>query len=357
MKLLFVVNADPAQLAGGAIALASVRYRAAMPAAGLRALGWDVDVISLDQVLDPAFQFTGDAIVLAQPKEDRLLRGDLLPGLGSFIQRHRAAGVRLLIDVSDLKVGEPYLAHIGRGLRNPAAIALCRQFYPALLRAADLVVVPTAVLGEHIQLHAGSHIRFAAVGDTVEVAAAPVRFAPDAAGPLRLLWFGFFGAHAAALARFCLTDMPRLAALRPLHLTMLCEAPAAAQIPRLHELAKGSGEIAFQPWSVPALEAALAACDAAVFPIDQESEVSVGKSNNRALQALQAGRAIFAHPIASYRELQEYGVIADDLVPGIAAALADPAACVARTAAGQAYVAAQYSPAAIAQRWADVIRS
>ena len=109
-KVLFVTNAAPAVLAAGEIPLASVRYRATMPAAALRALGWQVDVISLEQALDPACHHDAATIVLAQPKEDRVVQPGFLAALGGFIQRHREAGARLLLDVSDLKVGEPYQA-------------------------------------------------------------------------------------------------------------------------------------------------------------------------------------------------------------------------------------------------------
>jgi len=355
MKALFVVNAAPSELASGAIQLASVRYRAAMPAVELRQSGWQADVVALDAVLRPDFQSDADVIVLAQPKENRLLQPDLLPGLGAFIQRHRAAGARLLVDVCDLKVGAPYVAYITQMLKQAAAGEVCRQFYPGLLRAADGIVVPTQALADRIADYLGQGLTFSVIGDPVEVAPAPVRFAPDPVGLLRLLWFGFFGVHAGAVAGFCLRDLPRLTAKRPVTLTLLCEAQVERLLPKLRA-DSGGAEIAYIPWSVPALETALAAADAVVFPIDHGSDSAVGKSNNRALQALQAGRAIFAQPIASYRELDAYGVIAEDLVPGIEAALVDPEACRARTALGQAYVAAHYAPAAIARLWADVLK-
>ncbi|WP_428248119.1 hypothetical protein [Ferrovibrio sp.] len=357
MKLLFVVNAAPAVLAGGEISLASVRYRATMPAAALRDLGHDVTVVALDSVLAPDFRFAGDAIVLAQPKEDRVLREGLIPGLGSFIQVHRQAGIRLLIDVCDLKVGPHYAAHISGILRQPAQVEICRQFYPVLMRAADTLVVPTEILAQRLAEHIGSDLRFGVVGDPVEVARAPVRFAPQADAPLNLLWFGFFGGHARALAQFCQDDLPRLAALRPVSLTLLCEQNAVAHLDRLRGLAQGAVPIEWQPWSVPGLQQALAACDAVLLPIDHAADIAVGKSNNRALQALWAGRAVFAHPIASYRELDGFAIIGADLVAGLKAALDDPAACIARMRAGQAYVAETYTPEAIGRRWEKLLKA
>lgn len=355
MKILFVTNAAPAALAGDAIALASVRYRATLPAAALCQLGWQAEVVSIEQALDPGFRYAGDAIVLAQPKEDRVVRGDLLPALGGFIQRQREAGIRLLLDVCDLKVGEPYQAQIGGILRDAKQAALCVHFYPALMRVADRIVVPTPVLAQRIAEHVCASFHFSVVGDPVEVAAAPVRFAPQPDAPLRLLWFGFFGAHAPAVAKFCREDLPRMAAIRPVEFTLLCEANAARHRDALAALAGPGVALRFAPWSVPALEVALAACDATVFPIDLAADTAVGKSNNRALQALQAGRAVFAHPLASYRELDAYAGIAEDLVPAMADALKQPAACLARTKAGQAHVAAHFSPAAIARQWMDVL--
>jgi hypothetical protein len=348
MRIRFCTFAPAATMAGGDSDLASLRYRALLPAAALRAAGHDACVLGVEQWAMPDTDLAAaDAIVLTQPKEGVLLQPAQRQAISALAA---AAGDRLTVDVCDLKLGETFLSQIRRQ-RGADLAAGCADFYPALLGRAPRLVAASATLAGQLRAHLPS-AEPAVIGDVVEVAPAPVRFAP---GPrLGLLWFGFFGAHAAALHRFCQHDLPQIARQSEAHLTLLCEPLAPGLLDSLRGKTSGL-PVAALPWSVPALQAALADCDAVVLPFDHASELVRGKSNNRALQALQAGRAVFAHPLDSYRELESFIALSDDLPQAIAAALADPAGTAARTAAGQAHVAAHFSPAAIARRWLAVL--
>lgn len=352
MRVLFVANAPAEEVRAGNIRMASLRYRASMPVAELLRTGFDARLEHVGAILAPEYEADADCIVLAQPKENILLAPNFLAGFLAFIQRSRAAGRRIALDVCDLKIGEPYLHYI-ETLHGADVAAVCRQFYPAILRAADLVVTPTDALALRLRQWIGGGA-FAVVPDPVEVQTRPVRFDPAPGRPLRLLWFGYFGSHAAPVGQFCRTVLPQLAQGRDVSLLLLAEEQAEGPIQRLMPEA-APALLQYQPWSLPALDAALAECDAAVMPLDYETESAVGKSNNRALQALYAGRPVFAHPIASYLELSAYGFIGPDLLAGLRAALADPETCRRRTEAGQRYVAETYGIAAIGSRWAKIL--
>ena len=353
MKVLFVVHAPAAELAGGEIKLASVRYRAAMPVAELRRMGLQAELLSTEQATAPGFLSDADIVVLAQPKESIFADGAPLGGLLKFIQGVKAAGKKLVVDVCDLKLGEPYCAYIA-SLHGPGVADACRRFYPALLRMADAVVTPTAALGQRLRSYLPELRNAAIVADPIEVPLGEAAFAPDTGRPLQLLWFGFFGMHAAPVAAFCRDELPGLAAERPVHFTVMAGPEAENPVMALASSAHPA-MLRFQTWSVPALGQALQACDAVVLPLDYRTDSAVGKSNNRALQALYAGRPVFAHPIESYRELAAYCSISEDLSGAIRAALADPQACLDRTKAGQDYVARHYSIQAIAAAWSEVI--
>lgn len=359
MKVLFVVHAPTAELAGGEIKLASIRYRAAMPVAELRRIGLQADLLSVEQVVAQHGAAAGslpdaDIVVLAQPKESIFSDGAPLGGLLKFIQSVKATGKKLVVDVCDLKLGEPYCAYIA-GLHGPVVADACRRFYPALLRMADAVVTPTAALGARLRSYLPELRETAIVADPIEVPQGAAAFAPESGRPLRLLWFGFYGMHAAPVTAFCRDELPGLAAERSVHFTVMAGPEAEMPVLALGAAAKPAA-IQFQTWSVPALGQALQACDAVVLPLDYRTDSAVGKSNNRALQALYAGRPVFAHPIDSYRELADYCSISEDLSGAIGAALADPQACLQRTRAGQDFVARRYSIQAIGAAWAETIR-
>ncbi len=345
MRIRFCTFLPGATIAAGHSDLASLRYRALLPAAALREAGHDARVLGLEEWAAPdAALATADAVILTQPKEGALLQPAQVQAIGAL---GAAIGDRLIVDVCDLKLGDDFITHI-RQHRGAELAAGCAGFYPALLGRAGRIIAASTTLATQLRDYLpAADIRV--IGDVVEVAAAPVRFAP--AAPLRLLWFGFFGAHAAALHRFCAEDLPALARRQTVQLSLLCEPLGAPLLNSLRTKAAPADLLA-SAWSVPALQQALAACDAVVLPFEHDNALVRGKSANRALQALQAGRAVFAHPLDSYRELAAYVAISDSLPQAVLDACADPAPVVARTAAGQAHVAAHCSPAAIARLWA-----
>lgn len=349
--ILFATFASPAECAAGQFLSASIRYRAAMPAAGLRAAGIAADLISIHDCLARGFATDAATVVVAQPKE-HALGGGFAEKLLAFVARQKDQGKRVAIDVSDLKLGADHAAWVEQRA-GKAMAQYVAGFYRSLLGQADLLLTPTAYLAERLRHHLGPGIACAVVGDAVEVAAQAPRFVPPER--LALLWFGTFQVHWPALARFCHDVLPALSVRHPLTLTFVCEAPSEEAMAALNALVSPRLGFRHVSWSLLALNDALGGCDLVALPFDRGSELALGKSNNRALQALQAGRAVAAHPIPSYEELRDFIALDDDLGTAIESLLADPAGTLARTARGQDYVATRYSPAAIARRWREAL--
>lgn len=351
---LFIPFAAASELAAGNVALASARYRALLPAGALRAGGHAVDLRDFAHVLQARMADPARLTVIMQPKEQILL-GDIAagywPALLAHVARQQAAGYRVALDVSDLKLGNAYLASL-QGRLPPDAIAAASREYPALARAADFLVVPTEALAQALRAELGPGTPIHVIPDPVEVPRGAPRFAPLPGDALRLLWFGTFRSHADAVLDMLRRDLatPPL----PVTLTLVCEAIAPEARAALRQAAGGI-PLHHQPWSVETLGTALAACDAVLLPFRTESALVAGKSNNRALQALQAGRLFLAHDIESYRSLAAFGHVGPDLGAGLRRALGDPAGVLAGITAGQQHLDAHYTPAAIARRWAALL--
>lgn len=346
MDILFAPNITASELRAGDWRLASTRYRAAIPAAELARLGLAVEHRPMEHFFRPGADCAAGALVLAQPKAPIVRIGAMLTDYIGNFERFAAAGGKLVIDVCDYKFGPEY-----GPLLEKMFGAEGRQAYETLLRrlfaAARLVTVPTAFLAEQMRGSGVWNGPITVIGDPIEVARGTARFAPG--WPLNLLWFGTYGVHRRAMEGFIGGDLPRLARQGDVMLHLVCEpnAPLPAPPPgvRLRQSA----------WSLPAMNEALAACDLVAIPFERGAAETLGKSNNRALQALYAGRAVAAHPIPSYSEMAGQLLLGDDLAETIAAALGDPPTVTAMIAAAQEAVAERYAPEAIGRAWRDAI--
>lgn len=346
MDILFAPNITAAELRAGDWRLASTRYRAAIPAAELSRLGFQVEHRPMEHFFRAGAEMAARALVLAQPKAPIVRIGAMLSDYIANFERFAAGGGKLVIDVCDYKFGPEY-----GPLLEKMFGADGRRAYEALLRrlfaAARLVTVPTAYLAEQMR---GSGVwagPITVIGDPIEVARGTPRFAPGR--PLNLLWFGTYGVHRRAVEGFVSGDLPRLAKAGEVKLHLVCEpnAPLPAPPTGVH--------VRQTAWSVPAMNTALAACDLVTIPFEREAAETLGKSNNRALQALYAGRAVAAHPIPSYSEMAGQLLLGDNLADTIEAALSDPRSVEDMIAAAQAKVASHYAPEAIGRAWRDAI--
>jgi len=114
-------------------------------------------------------------------------------------------------------------------------------------------------------------------------------------------------------------------------------------------------EFVFTEWSLASTWQALERCDFVLLPHARRDPWVQGKSHNRLVAAIAAGRLALASPIPSYLELKEYAWVDDDLAGGIAWAMQNPAAARERVARGQEEVQRRFSPAAVAEKWAQTL--
>jgi glycosyltransferase involved in cell wall biosynthesis len=167
--------------------------------------------------------------------------------------------------------------------------------------------------------------------------------------PAELLWFG----HPTSLPELSasLEEIVAAAKRRPLHLRCITASGHGAE--QLCESQQGTAglRMAFEPWSPAATWRALRACDLVILPARLSRRLARGKSANRMIETLRAGRFALAHPRPAYLELSRFAWVGDSLADGVAWALAHPREALARISIGQRYVETEYSPGAIAQKW------
>lgn len=353
MRVVFAVNAVPHSPPAQMMHLASARYRGFIPAGQLQQDGHRTEVCAVMDLFRPDFDPRLDLLVLHQPKHDILMLAGVIRVLLDRLDAIRAAGGRILVDVSDFKFSPDFHAAMAKAL-GPDKAQAYRQILDAIFARCDAVTAPTEALAAQLREAMGNAKPVCVIEDVVEVARQPATFAPAPAA-LNLLWFGFLSAHVNAVRQLVQEELPKLRQHRAVTLKLVCEklpSPESQKVFGGAEMA--SLGVTHEQWSVPVLEAALAACDLVVLPFDADASTSKGKSNNRALQALAAGRYVVAHPLESYQLLGDFIGLDASIAQAVETALRHPAATLARLQAGQDFVEARYSPAANAARWLAV---
>lgn len=227
--------------------------------------------------------------------------------------------------------------------------------YPRLLGRVCELTVPTAALGAAVRKHArlGVHV----IEDPFESPVArPVK--ATSSNPLRLAWFGMLSVTSLTMIERELQALAgglvnqavvlEIVAWPGSREAVQAMAGALRQVhPRF--------ALSFTPWSLAATESAIERSDFIWLPQDHRSAWGRVKSHNRLVSAIRGGRLALASPIPAYRELAAHAWVGEDLAQGLAWALANPVAAAQRVASGQRYVEARFSPAAVAQRWAEVL--
>ena len=247
----------------------------------------------------------------------------------------KGGGCRLVIDVSDYPFAKP----------PPVP-----EFYSAVLKACDAVVVNSERMGELMSAHMARPpviIEDAILGSMGEPA-----FAPDSR--MELLWFGhpinfpYLTSH--------LGDLVRLASRRRCRLTVLTlDESGIRQWTENLERAHAPGlEARFIPWSLDVMRLALSECDLVVLPSDPSDPRKAGASANRLAEALNAGRLPVASPLPSYLPFADAAWVGQDLVQGIEWALANPREVLMKIRRGQAVVAERFAADAVGRRWRDL---
>lgn len=312
--------------------MASMRYRAIIPARELQRLGHEARIVVTGEGT------WSDAEVDALRCDVAVISKSFNGSTEELAAKLRTRGARIVVDVCDDHFGHPeHGAHFER-----------------LLRLADRVVASTERMAEVLRERAG--LESIVVSDPVEGVRRPVLFSPKPPF-FRLLWFGNVISGMSLAER--IGELHALAAIRPVRLAvMTAPAPPVLElvdrVNREAAAAKSRVRVVFAEWSEPALAAALAGNEAVWIPSRGGERESV-KSPNRLLEALWAGRLVIADPVPSYLPFAPYVQVGKGLVAGVEEALRDPAMTAARLVGGQAAVERDHAPAVIGKRWAEAL--
>jgi len=252
------------------------------------------------------------------------------------VEGARAAGYRLIIDVSD----HPFTKN--------ADVAV---FYERALREADAVVVNSEVMRDLVGPYVPA--RVAMIEDPVLAPPRKPEFSPGR--QLELLWFGH-----ASNARYLLPLLEPITGFsqnRACRLTVVSEPEG-----EMHDVARAVQQLApyglkaqFTPWSLDATAQALRKCDLVLLPADPSDPRKAGASANRLAEAINAGRLPVASPLRSYQPYGDCAWIGEDLMAGVAWALSNRGEALARLRRGQQKIADTLSEKAIAAQWVALI--
>jgi glycosyltransferase involved in cell wall biosynthesis len=283
-----------------------------------------------------------------------------------FIGRHTTgtmgkdhdAFARLMCWLDEKKPRMPIIADITDDfdvlpLRDSETLRFLSDWQAALLRNCRITVTCNA-LRESLAARAAHGITV--IEDPYEAAElAPWR--TPGSDPIRICWFGntwkttlpsLSQSLGAILARYpdARFSIELVTAARWEMVRKITE-PLAATRPGV--------EFVLTEWSLEATWRALDHCDFVLLPHAWRDPWVHGKSHNRLVAAIAAGRLALASPIPSYVELGDYAWVDDDLAAGIAWAIQHPGAARERVVRGQEEVQRRFSPAAIAEKWAQAL--
>ena len=347
MKIAWVIFGALEQSAQGLTSsVASIRYRALLPALELAKSGVDSNFVVIPPQGEPvdsgAVDVDVDAVVFC--KSFNALNETLA-------QRARERGAQVVFDISDNHFVTPqYAAH-----------------YRAMVGLAHSITVPTTAMAQAVQEHTGRSALV--IPDPVEGhRATPVLDAPGwgiprgwlqsrlsrapAAAPLRLLWFGH-PANLPALGIFA-GHLGKVLAQGPVLLRVVSqagpEADAACAMLAQHGVANE-----FVPWSLAATRTALDWCHLVVIPSGTGHERARVKSANRLVESLWAGRYVVASPIEAYQDFAEYAWVSDDLADGILWAVRHHEVALRQIAHAQEHIAENLTQAAAAAQWLGAV--
>ncbi len=333
MKVVWVTPKDDLQPGpeGVSSRLASVRYRAIIPAGELFSRGHQAQVIGLNR---ECFDSVRDQISAA----DRVVfrKNYYEPECSEQMLREmRARGVKTLFDLSDDRLLEWHGSHLQR-----------------MIDQVDAVVTASPMLQQIVRRHANKDSLV--VGDPFEGPKGEARWSPH--GPrLKALWFG----HPTNLESLyeALPPLFQAGKRKAIDLRILTE-----RVDGIERACKESNSkhrhalsMRFAEWSLAETWNSLAATDFVIIPSKPDDRRLLAKSSNRIIESLWAGRFVVAHPIPSYVEFKDWAWIGEDLAEGIAWMVENGSLLADRVRAAQDYIASTYSPQHIASEWERVL--
>ncbi|MDP8566378.1 tetratricopeptide repeat protein [Methylophilus aquaticus] len=306
--------------------MASTRYRVLLPAANLGPLGWQSRVVNEADLAQHGWgevQFAaGDVLVVSK---------SLQPAILTYLQQVQQQGVHVIVDYCD------------NHFERPDAIG---QHQHALLSLADRVIASTPELKATIEKLTQKPVDW--ITDCFEGQKKAPLFAPG--DTLHMLWFGSHTNYDTLQPIF--PALRAIAQTRPVVLEMVTLHPQGEQAARA---LSGNGlQVNYTPWSTQVMQSAFERCDIVLIPTLQ-SEQKAGKSPNRLVEALWAGRYVMTGDLPAYQPFSDFAQVGGDVYTHIQWALANPQAVTEKIARGQAYIIAHHTPKRIGQLWHEAL--
>jgi hypothetical protein len=313
-------------------AIASIRYRALIPAHALAARGHQTSVIGLDR---GCFDRVCDQIAAADCVVFRKNYHDA-ETTERMLREARTQNVKTVFDVSD----DRFLGKSGDHLR-------------CMVAQAGSIVTASTNLREIVRQH--TNRESLVVGDPFEGARSEARWSPHGAR-LKALWFGH-GVNVHSL-RGAFPALLQVGRSCPLDLRIVTRDPGLErECKQFNSKYRNHLSLRYVEWSLKEMASSLAATDFVVIPALPEVGWTLAKSPNRIIESLWAGRFVVAHPIPSYMEFKDWAWIGADLTEGIAWMIANGAVIADRVRTAQDHIAATYSPQRIGLEWEKVLET
>lgn len=336
---------------------ASARYRVIQPMAGLAQRGHAVTLVQIgvDTVPDQAMtRFDADVVVFSKlitPRQD--LFEKVWATACTVIDRLHGTGRRVVADLNDNYFEHPFYG----------------AFFRDFVGRVDAVVTSTPEMSALVAQFTQRPV--AVVTDPFEGPCGTPRFSPPArhsssgfrrwfgnhderGAPLQLVWFGHQSNWKTLRG-----VVESLLELRGWTIELeIITAPDCGVEEFCDEFNARHGRacrLRFTPWSLAATWQGLARAAAVLIPSWPNDAGKAVKSPNRLVDSLRAGRFTVANPLPAYRPLAPYCWLGDSIVEGLKWALEHPDETRNRVLAGQAFVAAAYSPDVIADAWEAVL--
>lgn len=333
---------------------AAVRLRTLIPAQAMREIGHTTRILSINNVL-PIQDFSVpegcqvavfDQLYPFQNEQFDQVAAAML----DLIARFRHLGIKTAADIHDDHFHLP-----GR-----------LDYFRRLAQLVDVVIANTRGMKCIVSEHTDRTIEV--IGDPCEGPQGEPLYAPEArrggrygllrrflpwndAPRLKLLWFGH-PSNFPALYEL----MPQLGSIAkrlPMQMAVVSAQKSAVKesCAIFNHYHGRRCRMIFIPWSLENTWGALRECDLCVIPVDLSNKSKSGKSANRLIETLRAGRFAIASPLPAYQEFSESAWIGESIAQGIVWALGHPAEVVERIRAGQLAIEQNYFPGAIARHW------
>lgn len=329
-RIAWLTMDAPEYVSGGVVSrLASTRYRALIPARELNRRGWGARVTTFAEAELLGPDFSADTVVISKTTDPATLK---------VIRQAQKNGARLVLDMCDSHFDNPEVG----------------AYHKKLCEISDAIVASTPEMARVIKQESGKDA--VVIGDPYEGKRGNPKCDP-VMSKVKLLWFG----HTSNLDALVQT-IPKLRDLVSGKVSFLIEIvtqikPSVEEVFGVHSDLNGHGvELKLTPWTIENNAEAIQRCDFVIIPTLQKQKILV-KSTNRVVESLWGGRFVLAGNIPAYQAFKEWAWIDDDIIAGIAWALAHRDEIPGRISAAQNYISQYYSPEVISQQWGNVFET